>query len=129
MPRAQADTEAGVPLRVACLVSSRGRDEGHEPNVLLRIAAGLYGAGMLILLSPVISDVAYDGHVSQDVSSVCGLTLTSAFVMPAQGDPRRERRADCAAQANDRVGDGALALAVAVPLTVAASARRPDGHR
>ena len=101
-------------------------DETSEPNFWFRIGAGLYGLAMAILLSPVISDVAYDGQVSRDgnFSSVCGLTLTSVFVSPAEGDVKRERKADCAAQASDRVGYGFLALLVAAPVTAAGFADR-----
>ena len=101
------------------------RDDAPD-SFWFRIGAGLYGLAMIILLSPIISDVTYDGQVSRDgnFSSVCGLTLTSAFVNPAEGDVKRERKADCAAQASGRVGYGLLALLVAVPATAAGFAGR-----
>ena len=101
-------------------------DEQRQPNLPLRVAAALYGVGMLILLSPVISDVPFDGQFSRsgDFSSICGLTLTSAFVTPAEDDEERERKLDCAAKASDRVGYGLLALALAAPWSAAALAKR-----
>ena len=101
-------------------------DEQRGPNLLLRVAASLYGLGMLILLSPVVSHVPFDGQFSRsgDFSSICGLTLTSAFVAPAEDDEKRERKLDCAAKASDRVGFGLLSLALAAPFSVAAFAAR-----
>ena len=99
--------------------------------MLLRIAAGLYGLGMLILLSPVSSDVLSAnagaprvGEFYDDGSGLCGLTLTAIFVTRKENDDERERKADCAANASDRVGYGLLSLALAAPFAIAGAVKR-----
>ena len=104
---------------------------GSRSRSLLRIAAGLYGLGMLILLSPVPSDVPSAdvdppraGEIYDTGSDLCGLTLTAAFVTPGEGDDERERKADCAATASGRIGYGLLSLALAAPFAVSGAVRR-----
>ena len=93
------------------------------PNFWSRVGAALYRLAMATLLSPSVSDVAFDGQVSPDGSfiSVCGLTLTSAFVTPAERDVKRGRKADCAAQASDRVGYGFQVVLLLAPGEVKAA--------
>ena len=100
------------------------------PRLLLRIAAGFYGLGMLVLLSPVSSNVLSAnvdaprvGDFYDDGSGLCGLTLTAFFVTREENDDARERKADCAAKAGDRVGYGLLSLALAAPFGVAGAVK------
>ena len=90
----------------------------HRPAVLL--AGVLFGLGLLVLLSPVSTDIPRDGQQGNnrgEFSRVCGLTLVQAFAAPepqARGADR-DSALDCAAAARGRVGYGLLLLLLALP--------------
>lgn len=124
MPQRSPGTGTSHPSAGAPSFVTVDADDTQKP-LSLRISAVLYGVGMLILLSPVRSDHPYAGQPSgSGGSTLCGLTLTAAFVSPVEGDDERERKVECAAKASDRVGYGLLALAFAAPFAAAACASR-----
>lgn len=89
------------------------------------LAGALFAIGMLVLLSPVWTEIPRDGQFGNNDGEflrICGPTIAQAFSVPdplAQGGDR-DSVLDCAAAARGRVGYGLLLLLLAVPPTAAA---------
>lgn len=84
-----------------------------------RLAAVVFAAGFLILVSPVWSKENYGGTssaVGDDGYEVCGLTITEAFVALSEADGQpSDFQIDCTVKARRRMGFGVLFLLVSVP--------------
>ena len=90
----------------------------RRPSVVL--AAALFVLGLLVLLSPVSTSVMRDGDFrakDQPFSRSCGVVITEAFatVGPLLPDGDGDAELECVAEAQGRVGFGALLLLLALP--------------
>ena len=95
----------------------------RRPGVL--ISGILYGLGLIVLLSPVMTSIPSNDRIGPGIGSysrTCGVTLVQAFATPPPGVEglRRDSALDCASTARGRVGYGLLLLLVAVPIGASA---------
>lgn len=81
----------------------------------------LYACGLMVLLSPVATDVGDQDFVG-NVNRSCGTVLMQAFAVasPDADEQERDRTRDCAARARGLVGYGVLFLLLAVPVGMSA---------
>ena len=106
----------------------------RRPRVL--ISAVLYGLGLVVLLSPVMTGIPSNDRISDGIGSynrTCGVTLVQAFATPPPGVEglNRDSALDCASTARGRVGYGLLLLLVAVPVGASAllTEARSSSHK